>query len=976
MNRHPIVNLLEKSVRNLLRGTRPADASHNRFLTLLISPLFSSSILLLIGCGVCQSAEPSRSLDLPAKAIFSKGTNQWNKDVLEITHGRGAIIGWYLRAEQAEEVTVAVEYASTEPLNQAYQLSFDADDRFWDVQPTPAGQWHQAELGTFRVRPGLPILVLLVPPSGTKFPQPVMFRKLIVQGTTAGNLSLVTDLEEPTLPDASPGFGRKLSGRHPALDSIDLRGQDTSPMRVTGMAMRNPRELLFTTWEGDLFSLDLDAVSESGLPPFRLIAQGLSEPMGLAIAGQRIFVTEKNQATELIDEDGDGKFETYRCLSHAWASTLDYHEYLFGAVIRDSKLYFSSSVGMARRGKDNFQAPLRGSVIEVDIDSGDTQIIAGGLRTPDGIGLGPNDSLLVTDNQGEWLPANKLIHVQQDAFYQFRSIPPWHPLDRPQATPPAVWLPQGEIAASPTQPITLPQTWGPFAGHILFGDATFGGLQRAFLEECDGVVQGAVFPFSQGFQHLFHRFVLTPEGELYAGGIARGNDWDFIERVSGLTRIRYTGREVFEPLAARIHSNGLEIEFTMPLAEGSGWDPESYFATQWGYQATQTYGGAKVRHRQTKVASATVSADRRKVFLELPEMNEAEVVQVRISESLPSESGQPLWAGEFWYTVNRIPDGKPGDVRSTHRASSSQQVADPFFPPYFQFSPGNAGRVLYQNYCASCHSLDGSRLVGPTFLNLPGSKRKVRELATGKPFEVLADAEYLRHSIQDPNALLVDGYPANLMPPIGGILTERQINDLVGYIQKLSDPEFARIEAARTPVVQHAWTMNDFSAVGERVSSATADPAAIVRGRQAFLKAQCLQCHRVSGYGADLGPDLVESVKKFQGEKLLRHIIEPALEIHPNYQTTQFLLESGNVVIGNIILEDDDSIHVATDLMTPQNLTKIDKAEIEIRQVSKNSAMPEGLLNLLSKAEILDLLRFLEAGPAPMVPSQSPTTAK
>ena len=943
-------------------------------------------VLMLIGCAVGHSAEPTRALDLPAKAIFSKGPNHWDNDVLEITRGRGAIIGWYLRAEQEEEVTVAVEYASAEPLNQAYQLSFDGEDRFWDVETTPNGQWSQAELGRFRVRPGLPILVLLVPPSGTTYPQPVKFRKLIVEGKTAGNLSLVTNLEEPTVPDASPGLGRKLSGRHPALDSIDLRGEDTSPMRVTGMAMRNPRELLFTTWEGDLFSLDLDAVSQSGLPPFRLIAQGLSEPMGLTISGDRIFVTEKNQATELIDEDGDGKFETYRCLSHDWESTLDYHEYLFGAVIRGSKLYFSSSVGMSRRGKDNFQAPLRGSVIEVDIDSGETKIIAGGLRTPDGIGLGPNDSLLVTDNQGEWLPANKLIHVQQDAFYQFRSIPPWHPLDRPQATPPAVWLPQGEIAASPTQPITLPETWGPFAGHVLFGDATFGGLQRAFLEESEGVMQGAVFPFSQGFQHLLHRFVLTPDGELYAGGIARGKDWDFIERVSGLTRIRYTGQEVFEPLAARLHSNGLEIEFSMPLAEGIGWDPESYFVTQWGYQATQTYGGAKVRYRKTEVASATVSSDRRKVFLELPEMIEGEVVHVRLSDKLPSASGQPLWAGELWYTVNRIPDDKPGEVagkrgqepfvRSTRRASSSQKVPDPFFPPYFQFSPGNAGRVLYQNYCASCHSLDGSRLVGPTFLNLPGSKRKVREPETGLAFEVLADTKYLRHSIQDPNALLVEGYPENLMPPIGGILTERQINDLVGYIEKLSDPEFARIEAARTPAVQHAWTMNDFAAVGERVNSETVDPAAILRGRQAFLKAQCLQCHSVSGYGAKLGPDLVESVNKFQGRKLLSHIIEPALEIHPKYQTTQFVLDSGNVIVGTVIGEDADALHVATNLTMPQELTKIDKAEIEVQQVSKNSAMPAGLLNGLSKEEILDLLRFLEAGPAPIVPSQTSTTTK
>lgn len=100
------------------------------------------------------------------------------------------------------------------------------------------------------------------------------------------------------------------------------------------------------------------------------------------------------------------------------------------------------------------------------------------------------------------------------------------------------------------------------------------------------------------------------------------------------------------------------------------------------------------------------------------------------------------------------------------------------------------------------------------------------------------------------------------------------------------------------------------------------------------------------------------------------------MEIHPKYQTTQFVLDSGNVIVGTVIGEDSDALHVATNLTMPQELTKIDKAEIEVQQVSKNSAMPAGLLYGLSKEEILDLLRFLEAGPAPIVPSQTSTTTK
>jgi mono/diheme cytochrome c family protein len=741
---------------------------------------FSTSIIaVLCVIGAAGAAEPSRTLDLPATMIFAKGPNEYAGDVLEITRGRGATIGWYVRAERGEEVRVGIEYACEKPLNQAYQLSFDGIDRFWEVVPTAKGEWRRADLGTFKIREGLPVLIFLVPPSGTKYPHPVRFRKLVLEGATAGNLSLLALPEEIAAPDASPGFGEKLGGLHPALESIDLRDESLT-LRVSGMAMRGQDELLFTTWDGDLFSLDLNANDESGPPPFRKIARGLSEPMGLAVHGGRIFVTEKNEATELIDGDGDGLFETYRCLSHDWPCTMDYHEYLFGAVVWDDHLYFSASVGMAARGKDNYQAPLRGSVLRVHLDTGETEVVAGGLRTPDGMGPGPDGSILVTDNQGEWLPANKLVVVREGDFFNFRSIPPWHPLDRPRATPPAVWLPQGEIAASPTQPVVLPDSWGPYAGQVIFGDATFGGLQRAVLEEVEGVMQGVVFPFSQGFRHLFHRFAFTDDGTLYAGGIARGNDREFIHRVSGLSRIRYRAAEVFEPLDARIRSNGLEIGFTLPLAAGQGWDPAAYHVTQWGYQATQTYGGQKVRHRIVEVRSASVSADRRRVFLEIPGLVEGEVVHVRISPSLDGEGGGRLWTGDLWYTLNRLPSGNPGEVLPAPAGTIGRAE------PYFRISEGGAGRVLFQNFCAACHSLDRTKLVGPSLHGIAGAKRRVRDSADGALKEVVADAAYFRESILEPNSLLVDGYPENLMPPIGAILTESQIDDLVDYLVEVS----------------------------------------------------------------------------------------------------------------------------------------------------------------------------------------------
>ena len=79
----------------------------------------------------------------------------------------------------------------------------------------------------------------------------------------------------------------------------------------------------------------------------------------------------------------------------------------------------------------------------------------------------------------------------------------------------------------------------------------------------------------------------------------------------------------------------------------------------------------------------------------------------------------------------------------------------------------------------SCHSLDGTKLVGPTWKGLYGSQV---ELADGNT--VTADDAYLLESILDPNAQIVKGFPANVMPTTyGELLTDEQIQDIIEFIK-------------------------------------------------------------------------------------------------------------------------------------------------------------------------------------------------
>ncbi|RHX81671.1 cytochrome c oxidase subunit II [Leptospira yasudae] len=94
--------------------------------------------------------------------------------------------------------------------------------------------------------------------------------------------------------------------------------------------------------------------------------------------------------------------------------------------------------------------------------------------------------------------------------------------------------------------------------------------------------------------------------------------------------------------------------------------------------------------------------------------------------------------------------------------------------------PAELGKKLYaEKACAGCHSIDGSRLVGPTYKGLFGS---AREFEAGPGAN--ADENYIRKSILQPTAQVVKGYPP-AMPSYQGQLSDDEINALIEYIKTL-----------------------------------------------------------------------------------------------------------------------------------------------------------------------------------------------
>lgn len=179
-----------------------------------------------------------------------------------------------------------------------------------------------------------------------------------------------------------------------------------------------------------------------------------------------------------------------------------------------------------------------------------------------------------------------------------------------------------------------------------------------------------------------------------------------------------------------------------------------------------------------------------------------------------------------------------------------------------------------------------------------------------------------------------------------------------GVLVVAKDPaDVEAMLAASRPKVVKEWTVDDF----DKLEIPKGDDA-IARGMQVFVKARCNQCHVIAGHGVNLGPDLTESVKKLKGQELLKQLLQPSSTIHEKYQNTQFIMNDGRVVSGVVVKQNRKAFHVMTNLLTPNSITRVPKKAVDEKFASKVSPMPEGLVNVLTKEEIADLLAFLEAG--------------
>jgi glucose/arabinose dehydrogenase len=434
-----------------------------------------------------------------------------------------------------------------------------------------------------------------------------------------------------------------------------LRTEKGLLLETTGIDFR-PKDgaLVLATRRGDVYVMPK---ALEGDFTAHLFATGLHEPGGLRVVdGDSIVVVQKPEITRLRDTDGDGVCDSYETLTNAWGLSTNFHEFAFGPA-PDGKGGFYGTLGIAivpGGATRNEQEKNRGSVWHVDA-AGRFRVVALGLRAPNGIGTNLEGDFFFTDNQGDWIPACPVSHIEEGAFYGQKFALPDRNADVPRKLP-ACWLPYNRIANSATAIGAFPKdgSFGPFEGQLIVGDLAKASLIRVFLEKVNGEYQGACFPMRSGFSSGVERFVFGPDKKLWVGETKRGW-WSAGSSLYGLERVRYTGEVPFEVKEIRAAGrDGFRAVFTRPVEKNSLARPLAIAIEQFTYHYWSTYGSPEIETKGLPVESIDVAEDGLSATIRVAGLVAPRIVAFRM-EGVRSADGDRLLHAEAYYTLNEFP---------------------------------------------------------------------------------------------------------------------------------------------------------------------------------------------------------------------------------------------------------------------------------------------------------------------------------
>lgn len=378
-------------------------------------------------------------------------------------------------------------------------------------------------------------------------------------------------------------------------------------------------------------------------------ATGLFQPMGIKVVDDQVYVTGRDQITRLHDRNNDGEADFYENFNNEVMVSTNFHAFTLN-LDTDSKgnFYFAKATPWppVPKGVPAEIIPHHGALFRMPPDGSRLDVIATGLRNPNGLSIGPNDEILYSDNEGNWVPTSKVHRIQVNGFHGFR---PSAQRSQPPAdfVKPIAWIPHF-IDNSPSAPIFIDSPAWPesLQGQALLASYGRGTLSLLLNEDVDGQWQAAHLPLPITLQSGAIHGRFHADGNLYLAGltswqsVGHGGDWGSFHRV------RYTGNPLHLPVAVNTLKGGIELRFAEPLNPNSAIEPGNFSLSQWTYPWTSQYGTRGKVYSANRpgeagpdpvaIRSILLSSDRTTLTLEIPELR-----QSLVQRSVSKQSGLP-----------------------------------------------------------------------------------------------------------------------------------------------------------------------------------------------------------------------------------------------------------------------------------------------------------------------------------------------
>ena len=199
------------------------------------------------------------------------------------------------------------------------------------------------------------------------------------------------------------------------------------------------------------------------------------------------------------------------------------------------------------------------------------------------------------------------------------------------------------------------------------------------------------------------------------------------------------------------------------------------------------------------------------------------------------------------------------------------------------------------------------------------------------------------------------------------------VDDLEGYladpVQYLAaHPAEIRDELLKDRRPRTEWSFADL----EGAVAGMEKGRSFIHGRELFRTASCAACHKLGDAGNAFGPELAKLPAEMTAPEITRHILEPSLRIEEKYRSTTVLTDDGRSITGLVVEETPNELAIVENPVAKAEAVRIGKDRIDERTASPASIMPKGLLDKLTRDEVLDLIAYVTARGSESSPLVSP----